>query len=412
MYKTVFSVWSLFLGIALMGVNVGAQNTLLGIRAAIEGFSSIETGWVMSSYYVGFLLGSINTVRIINAVGHVRTFAALTAILSITILLHAIIVDIWVWSALRFFSGLAACGIFIVAESWLNQVVTNRQRGALFAIYFITISLGMVAGQFLLRLSGPESFEIFAVVSVIISLAGIPILLTPIQTPTIIEVHRISPLKLIKLAPAGALGVMMSGVCLSIIFGLGPVYATRANFSVDQVSLFMTAIIAGSILSQWPLGKWSDHHDRRIVTASAAFVATAVAVVSIVIVESDIRVVYFLAFLLGATILPLYSLFNAVAMDYVDPKEMVSAGATLIMFNGMGAVVGPLYGSVFMSRVGSDGFFWAIASFSLLMCVFCIYRAVFFPISSGEKAEFHITAPAAVGSMLEVETDPNAEEKL
>ncbi len=42
----------------------GLQDTLLAIRADQEGFSANITGLVMSSFYVGFLLGSITTQKL------------------------------------------------------------------------------------------------------------------------------------------------------------------------------------------------------------------------------------------------------------------------------------------------------------------------------------------------------------
>ena len=77
MFAVVAASWALFLGIGMMMLGNGLQASLLGIRAAGEGFPTAVTGMVMSCYFVGFLAGSVLTPRIISTVGHIRAFSGL-----------------------------------------------------------------------------------------------------------------------------------------------------------------------------------------------------------------------------------------------------------------------------------------------------------------------------------------------
>ena len=82
--------WALLLGVMLLMLGNGIQGTLLGIRGKIEGFSAFEMAFVMSAYYVGFLLGSRTAPEMIRRVGHVRVFAALGSLVSAVLVLYPV----------------------------------------------------------------------------------------------------------------------------------------------------------------------------------------------------------------------------------------------------------------------------------------------------------------------------------
>ena len=136
----------------------GLQASLLAIRADLEGFSTTMTGFIMSSFYLGFLSGSILTPRVVSRVGHIRVFAALAALASASILIHAVFIDLWVWSGLRLVSGFCFAGLYVVAESWLNDRATNASRGKVLSLYMVVTCVG-VLGQLFLKLIGSARFK-------------------------------------------------------------------------------------------------------------------------------------------------------------------------------------------------------------------------------------------------------------
>ncbi len=92
MRATLVASWALFLGIAMIMLGNGLQGSLLGLRATVEGFATATTGFVMSAYYVGFLLGSSLTPKLVKRVGHIRVFTALASMASAAVLLHAVFI--------------------------------------------------------------------------------------------------------------------------------------------------------------------------------------------------------------------------------------------------------------------------------------------------------------------------------
>ena len=117
----------------LLGGN-GMQGTLIALRGAQEGFSPATIGFIGTAYFGGFLLGCIAITRIMKAVGHVRSFAALAAIASAGTLLLVLVIDPIMWSAMRFASGFCFAGLFTIMESWLNSGVANRDRARVLAL--------------------------------------------------------------------------------------------------------------------------------------------------------------------------------------------------------------------------------------------------------------------------------------
>ena len=164
-------LWPLFAGLALIGLAIGVQGSLLGIRAELEEFNDYLIGLLMSCYYAGFLAGSRLAPGMIERVGHIRIFAALSAVASVTILIHSLYVEPWAWALMRLFTGFAFSTIYVVSESWLSQASTNENRGQILAIYTAILLAGICAGQFMLKLADPMDFTLFILISVMVSVA-------------------------------------------------------------------------------------------------------------------------------------------------------------------------------------------------------------------------------------------------
>jgi len=127
--------WALFTGYGILMIAHGLQGNLLGVRAVIEEFNFILTGAMMSGYFVGYFTGANVVPNLVQKVGHIRVFAAFASTASLSILLHAVFVDPFVWVCGRFLTGFSIIGIFIVVESWLNDRANNRNRGQVLSIY-------------------------------------------------------------------------------------------------------------------------------------------------------------------------------------------------------------------------------------------------------------------------------------
>ena len=111
MLRSAAASWTLFFGLLLIMAGNGLQMVLLGIRSSDAGFSNVVTGLIMAGYYLGLFLGSLGVPHILKNVGHVRVFGAMSAVASAAVLVHAAIIDPYVWAFMRILQGsaLPAC---------------------------------------------------------------------------------------------------------------------------------------------------------------------------------------------------------------------------------------------------------------------------------------------------------------
>jgi MFS family permease len=256
MQAALLSSWTLFFGIFLFMAGNGLQGILLGTRAEQLAFGDLTTGFVMSGYFFGFLLGSNLVPRMVSHVGHVRVFGALAGLASSSILVHALFEIASLWMLMRIITGFAYSGMYIVAESWINSKADNKTRGSLLSIYMIVSMLGLIIGQLLLSAGDPDDGSLFLMVSILVSIAVIPILMTAAKVPEISEPEKISLFRVYNVSPLALIGMGFNGMSSAVIFGMGAVYANKLDLSLNEVAIFMSSIMVGALLLQYPIGKF------------------------------------------------------------------------------------------------------------------------------------------------------------
>ena len=329
--------WALLLGMLFLQLGNGLQGTLLGVRGELEDFSTFEMSVVMSAYFVGFLGASKLVPDLIRRVGHVRVFAALASFISAILILYPLLVNPWVWTGGRIIIGFCFCGVYITAESWLNNAATNENRGQLLSSYMVVQMAGIVAAQLLLLIGDPSGFELFVLISVLVSISFAPILLSITPTPAFETTKPMSIKELFSTSPLGCVGMFFLGGIFSAQFGMAPVFGTNANLSLLQISTFVAAFYIGAMVFQFPVGWLSDRMDRRILIIATSAIGF-IAAVSAILGENIFIILLGSAFFIGGMSNPLYSLLIAYTNDFLEPDDMASASGGLLFLNGLGAI--------------------------------------------------------------------------
>jgi MFS family permease len=366
--------WPLLLGMGVLMLGAGLQSTLLGLRATLEGFPPLVTGVIMSCYYVGYVLGTVVAPPLLRQVGHIRVFAALAAIASVAILVQGCFVNPLAWSAMRLISGLCFAGIYVVAESWLNDRASRANRGGLFAVYMLILYVGLGAAQFLLIASNPLTTTSFMLVSVLISLAMVPIVVSAQQLPERAVPRKVRLPELYHNSPLGVVGVIVSGLISAIIFSMGPVYARLSGLETTGVATFMAVSILAAVVTQYPIGRLSDRMDRRTVIAAVCGLATIVAGSIVAFREMPHAVFLTLAALFSGLVLTLYSLSVSHVNDKLEPGQMVAASSALLLMNGAAAAIGPLLAGSLMAAFGPAAYFATLATLTGALAVYDLWR--------------------------------------
>lgn len=399
MHKAIFSSWPLFFGLALMMVGNGLQGTLLGVRASLEGFDTTVTGLIMSLYYAGFLIGSYLVPKLVSGVGHIRVFAALASLASTTVLLHGLFPNEWIWAGVRILTGFSYAGLYIVVESWLNNMSTNKTRGKILGLYLFITFGGMALGQLFLNLADPQEMHLFVLTSVLVSMALLPISLSRRPAPDFDEPEHVSLRRLYIMSPLGLVGAFVIGLGNGTMFGLGAVFATEAGMSFVQVSTFMAIYIMGGVAFQIPIGWLSDHYDRRKILIIISLLSALSALVCFLTFDQK-ALFYFSTFFYGGLSLTLYGLCLAHTNDHLTQRQILGAGASLILVNGAGACIGPLLTSVFMSITGTHSFFPMMSAVFALLFGFGILRTQMRdPVPLEEQSDY-VAIPARTTPMV------------
>jgi MFS family permease len=365
--------WPLLLGMLLLLLGNGLQGTLLGIRGAIEGYDAQTMSLVMSAYYVGFLAGSRRATSMIARVGHVRVFAALGSMISAAFILYAAAPDVWVWVALRLLVGFCFAGVYVVAESWLNDAATNETRGQALSLYMIVQMAGIISAQFILNLADPGGYVLFVVMSVLVSICFTPILLAAGTAPAFQTTKPMTLRQLFNISPLGCVGTFLLGGVFAGIFAMASVFGTTKGLSVAQISAFVAAIYAGGLLFQFPIGWASDRMDRRKLILGLTAAGGGLTLIGGFFSDSFV-VILTLGFIVGGVANPLYSLLIAYTNDFLQSSDMAAASGGLLFINGLGAMTGPLLIGALMTRFGGDAFFGCVGALFALIAAYAAYR--------------------------------------
>jgi|TARA_B110000285_G_scaffold234403_1_gene311226 MFS family permease len=371
------SIFSLLLSYGLLLLANGLFNSLLGLRATLEGVSTSWLGFIMASYFLGLLLGGLFAGRIVARVGHIRAFAVFASLMSTTALLHPLFLEVSYWMLLRLVSGFCMAGLIMVTESWLNDATPSHQRGGVLSSYMMVNYMAAGCGQFLLNMGDVGQFELFSLASIIFSLALIPVLLTKQSAPIITTDSKLSFGLLAQVGPLAILGVFVAGASNASVHAFAPVYALEVLGDARLIPQFTATLLISGLVLQWPLGRLSDRIGRGWLMMFVPICISISAIFVILATHYAPDLIWFAVACYGAFLFTLYSIAVALINDIVGPELRVKiAGAILIVY-GLGAISGPIIVGPLIDLIGVQALFMVSILTSSLLAGLAIYRRVY-----------------------------------
>lgn len=374
MLTSLRSVLSLMLSTLLMMVGFGLASYVLPVRSVAEGWSTLTISLIATGYTLGFTISCIVTPKFVLRVGHVRVFAALITLLSIAILMCGLVVDWRAWILFRAISGFAISGSYLVIESWLNERVTNENRGMLFSLYLITTMVGTIGGQYLVPLGDPTNSSLFILCGVLFSLALLPTALSSSAMPAPPAQAKFDVPGLYRRSPVAVVGAFLAGAMSGAWLNLGGVFTQKIGLSTAEGATLLAALLAGSAISQIPIGRTSDKMDRRIVMVGCGIVGVVSCLAMVALVGSSPLVLYVIAAFVGSVLFPIYALNVAHANDLARPNEYVEVSSGMMITYGIGTISGPLMVGPVMDRFGPPSLFMVLAVYFALYAAYAAWR--------------------------------------
>jgi MFS family permease len=386
-------------------VGNGLLQTLIPVRAHMEGFSTLAIGVIGSAYFFGFVLGCFSGPRWLARVGHVRTFAVCAGLTAAATLLQSMLVGVVSWIALRALFGFAAANMYMVIESWLNDRSRNETRGSIFASYLSVNFAGLMIGQLLFATAKPQSFVLFSLAAVFYALCLIPMGLTDLKQPAPAPVPKLRPLRLYRISPVGVMGCIAVGLANNAVWTMAPVYAQAQGLTSGWIALFMVAFTVGGTLVQVPVGRLSDRMDRRYIIAATCALAAAAGILMALFGGHGRGAMLGSIGLFGVLMLPLYGLSIAHANDRIPREAFVECSATLLLINSIASVVGPTFAAGVMDIFGAPSLFFFTAAVHIAMLGFTLLRLRIKESPSVEHRDRFAPLPHE-GSPASLELDP------
>jgi len=373
MFKVLSGVWALLIGIVLIMLGNGMHFTLIGLRGEIEGFSSPELAIVTSGYFIGFLSGARLTPGMIRRVGHVRVFAALGSFMSAALIAFQLLSEPWAWTVLRILVGFCMSGIYITAESWLNDAATNETRGKVLSAYMLAQTLGIIGAQGLLTLGDAGTAVLFIGASILVSISFAPILLSATPVPATEVARPMSLRNLFSGSPLGTVGIFLLGTVYATQSGMGAVFGTKIGMTANEIALFVAMLFAGALVLQYPIGWLSDRVDRRKLIFAAALLGAGSCALGW-FTGGSLWTLMASAFLAGGVTTPLYALFLAYTNDFLSQEDMPAASGGLVLTFGVGAILGPLMTGWAMQQLGPSAFWLVLGLTFGTIALYALYR--------------------------------------
>jgi MFS family permease len=337
-WGTYFAVCAAVISI---GLALGVTMPLVSLRLEEWGYGSFAIGVMAATPAVGVLLGASMAGRLAGALGTERVMRLCLMVGALATILMALMQHYYLWLILRLLLGVGLTVVFVLGESWINQLVPEHLRGRLVALYGTGYALSYLCGPLILTAVGTDN-DLGFWIGVGLLIGGSLWLLGRTGAPKV-DAHSASGRGLWAFCqgmPAIAWGVMLFAAFEAMVLTLMPVYGLRQGFTQDIALLMVSVVVVGDAALQLPIGWLADRLSRQRLYL---FCGLGLCVSSLAIpLVLHTPLMWPVLVLFGATAGSLFTLALILIGERYRDEQLVKANAHIAQLWGLGCLVGPL----------------------------------------------------------------------
>ncbi len=406
-------VFALLLAGSIFLIGNGLQTSLVPLSAELHGIAKPVIGVIGALYFVGFGAGCLVGPSMLQRVGHVKVYGAMTALGGGAAAFYVLSADPVMWAVLRMITGFAFAILYMVIESWLNEIATNENRGTIFSTYtFLNLTV-VTAGQSMIVLADPTAPTLFAINAGLVTFAALPLLLSNTAQPSMVETSKLRMKLLFQKSPAGVMGGLAVGLGNGAFWSLAPNFGLGVGLDVNGIAIFMALGVLAGALGQVPLGRLSDKLDRRLVIMGASAITAAACLFMGLVAAPGVTIMAGMVWF-GLFAFPVYGLCVAHVNDRVAPGQFVGAASAMLLLYAVGAVAGPIIAAFVMQLMGASALFLYIGTVYAALVVLVLVRVGFRrPVDEGEREDYlPVPRPSPAAAMLDPRGDDGKSEEV
>jgi MFS family permease len=363
----------LLIGVAGMGLVIGLSFPLVTLSLERLNFDSGLIGLNTATGSIGILVVGVYTGRLLAKHSAFAMILGAYGVAIATLLLMPLTESVSGWFALRFFEALGLGFLWLVSETWVNELASPEKRGRVMGMYGMAFSIGFATGPLLVTLIGSEGMQPFVITAAILVVSSPPMIMLAGKRKAIDEHETRGHIKVLRLGLFLFMIAFAAGFFESIVFALMLIY-THAEGLGDSSSLYaLSALSAGGIAMQYPMGRFADIFGRYALMVVIA-VGILLSVIAIPYVLDSFILLLVVLFIFGGSIFGLYILGLILLGDEFGSSSLVVANAVFIIMYDIGGIIGPPITGMAMDIWPQSGFIGTLVVSAILFCVVTFMR--------------------------------------
>jgi len=347
-------VLAAIVSVGIFCIAMGLSYPLLSLILEEMGVSASMIGLNTSMTPLGMILSSPFVPGLARRYGAWFLTVTCFCITAVMFFLLTVFRDLIFWFPLRFFLGIAINVIFIISESWINQLAIPKIRGRIVGIYVTVAAAGFALGPMILIVSGSHGWMPF-ILGIIVILVALPILIQAKEhLPEFDSEESYSILSFLSFAPLLLFSVASAALFEQVTLSLLPIYGLRHGLSESASSLVLGTLIVGNVFIQIPIGWLADLISRRVLLIILSFIAVLGSILLPILIGGS-KLLWPMLLIWGAVSYGTYTVALVELGDRFSGAALVAGCGAFSMMWGIGGTLGSPIAGIAMDIMGQEG---------------------------------------------------------